>query len=72
MTTNNRFNPVHKQMANVLGYECVFDDLEKKWLSIRDVIILANKLNKENNELKSELEYYKLRTTPKKGGCNGK
>lgn len=59
MTTNKRFNPVHKQMTNVLGYECVFDDLEKKWLSIRDVIILVNKLNKENNELKKELSEYK-------------
>lgn len=65
MTTNNRFNHVHKQMTNVLGYECVFDDLEKNWLSIRDVIILVNKLNKENNELKSDLRYYRLKDTPR-------
>ena len=45
-----RFTP-HKQMTTILEYECAFDDCERKWLSVREVIDKLNNLSYENNYL---------------------
>lgn len=51
---------VHEQMSTILEYECAFDDSKKEWLSIKDVIMLLNKLHEENMNNGAEITRFKI------------